>query len=215
MVPLAQEIRLMPRLLALLLLLAFTVTAHAGKYNQTHNIGDKAPTWTKLPGVDGNEHSSDELKDWDVVVLFFTCNSCEYAIDYEDRIIAIAKKYSGADSRVAFVGVNVNRIGEDRLPKMKERAEKRGFPFVYLFDETQQIAKDFDATTTPEFYVLDRERRIAYMGSLDDNSDAKKATINYVQQAIDALLDGKKPKTTETVPIGCLVRYERTRRTKK
>lgn len=205
----------MPKLLACLLLLGFSNFAFAGKYNQTHSIGDPAPSWSKLPGVDGKEHSLDNFKQKEVVVLFFTCNSCDYAVDYEDRIIATAKKYAGDKSRVAFVGVNVNRIEEDSLAKMKEKAEKKGFPFVYMFDETQKIAKDYDATTTPEFFVLDQNRNIVYMGSLDDNSDAKKAKVNYVEQAIEAVLAGKKPDTTETVPIGCLVRYERSRRTKK
>lgn len=185
--------------------------ALAGKYNPTLSIGDPAPNWSKLPGVDDKAHSRDDLKDKEVVVLFFTCNSCEYAVDYEDRIIAIAKKYAGADSKVAFVGVNVNLVEEDRMPKMKEKAEKKSFPFIYLFDETQKIAKDFGASTTPEFFVLDKDRKVIYMGSLDDKPDAKAATINYLQLAIDAALTGKQPETKETVPIGCLVRYERRR----
>ena len=205
----------MRTLLACALLLVLTATASAGKYNQTHNIGDAAPSWSKLPGVDGQEHSLDDLKDKEVVVLFFTCNSCEYAVEYEDRIIAIAKKYTGEKTRVAFVGVNVNKIEEDSLANMKAKSEKKGFPFVYMFDETQKIARAYDATTTPEFYVLNKERKIVYMGSLDDSSDATKAKVNYVQEAIDATLAGKEPKTTETVPIGCLIRYERVRRTKK
>jgi peroxiredoxin len=202
-------------LLAAALLLALTTTAHAGKYNQTHNIGDAAPAWSKLPGVDDKEHSLDDLKDREIVVLFFTCNSCEYAVEYENRIIAIAKKYAGEKTRVAFVGVNVNKIEEDSLENMKAKAEKKAFPFVYLFDASQKIARDYDATTTPEFYVLNKERKIVYMGSLDDNSDASKAKTNYLREAIDATLAGKSPATTETVPIGCLVRYERMRRMKK
>lgn len=183
----------------------------AGKFNPTLSIGDAAPQWSKLPGVDGKEHSLDEFEDKDVLVLFFTCNSCEYAVDYEDRIIAIAKKYTGEESNVAFVGVNVNRIEADSLAKMKEKAEKKAFPFVYVYDDTQKIAKDYGASTTPEFFVFDEDRKLVYMGSLDDNSDAKKATVNYLQLAIDAALKGVKPETTETVPIGCLVRYDRRR----
>lgn len=205
----------MRRLLACLLLLVSSSSLLAGEFNPTLSIGDAAPQWAKLPGVDGKEHSLADLKAKDVVVLFFTCNSCEYAIDYEDRVIALAKKYAGDDSRVAVVGVNVNLIEEDRLPKMKEKAEKKGFPFVYMFDETQKIAKDYGASTTPEFFVLNKGRKVIYMGSLDDNSNAKKATVNYVELAIDAALAGKAPAKAETVPIGCLVRYEKMRRTRK
>ncbi|HTN76929.1 MAG TPA: thioredoxin family protein [Pirellulaceae bacterium] len=200
--------------LACALLLALPALAYAGQYNPTLSIGDAAPSWTELPGVDDKPHSFADLKDKEVVVLFFTCNSCEYAQDYEDRTVALAKKYGGAKSKVAFVAVNVNLIEADRLPKMKEKAEKKAFPFDYLFDETQKIAKDYGASTTPEFFVLDKDRKIVYMGSLDDNSDAKKAKVNYLEQAIDATLSGDKITTTETVPIGCLVRYER-RRNKK
>lgn len=205
----------MRRLLACLLLVVGSSPLLAGEFNPTLSIGDAAPQWAKLPGVDGKEHALDDFKAKDVVVLFFTCNSCEYAIDYEDRIIALAKKYAGDDSRVGLVGVNVNLIEEDRLPKMKEKAEKKGFPFVYVFDETQKIAKDYGASTTPEFFVLNKDRKVVYMGSLDDNSDAKKATVNYVELAIDAALAGKAPAKAETVPIGCLVRYEKMRRTRK
>lgn len=205
----------MRRLLACLLLLVGSSPLVAGEFNPTLSIGDAAPQWAKLPGVDGKQHSFDDFKAKDVVVLFFTCNSCGYAIDYEDRIIALAKKYAGDDSRVGLVGVNVNLIEEDRLPRMKEKAEKKGFPFVYVFDETQKIAKDYGASTTPEFFVLNKERKVVYMGSLDDNSDAKKATVNYVELAIDAALAGKTPAKAETVPIGCLVRYEKMRRTRK
>lgn len=201
-------------LLVALVLFALPAVAHAGKYNPTLNIGDKAPNFSKLPGTDGKEHSLGEFAERDVLVLFFTCNSCEYAVDYEDRIIAIAKKYAGEESNVAFVGVNVNRIAADSLEKMQEKAEKKGFPFVYLYDDTQQIAHDYGASTTPEFFVFDGDRKLVYMGSLDDNSDAAKAKVNYLQLAINAALDGAKPETTETVPIGCLVRYDR-RRMKK
>ena len=203
------RITLAPLAFAVALLLAGP--SWAGKYNPTLSIGDASPTWTKLPGTDGKEHSFADLKDKDVLVLFFTCNSCGYASDYEDRIIATAGKYSGQDSKVAFVGVNVNLIQEDNLDAMTARAEQKKFPFVYLFDKSQQIAKDFGGSTTPEFFVFDKDRKLVYMGSLDDNSDAKKATVNYVEQAIAAALDGKEPATTETVPIGCLIRYDRRR----
>lgn len=195
----------------LLALLLLTSTSFAGKYNPTLSIGDPSPTWSKLPGTDGQLHSFDDLKDKDVLVVFFTCNSCEYAIDYEDRIIATAKKYTGEKSRVAFVGANVNLIEEDNLDAMKAKAQKKKFPFAYLFDETQKIAKDFGGSTTPEFFVINQERKIVYMGSLDDNPDAAKAKVNHVEQAIAAALDGKEPATTETVPIGCLIRYDRRR----
>ncbi len=202
----------MPRLSAIVLLVLFAAPALAGEFNPTLSIGDKGPSWEKLPGVDGKPHSFADLKDREVVVVFFTCNSCEYAQDYEDRIVAISSKYAGKESKVGFVGINVNLIEADSLPKMKEKAEAKKFPFPYLFDETQKIAKDYGASSTPEFFVLNKDRQVVYMGSLDDNPDAKKAKINYVQLAIDAALAGKEPEKKETVPIGCFIRWKRMRK---
>lgn len=195
-------------------LFALVGVVAAGEYNPVLSIGDKAPEWKNLPGTDGKKHALADLKDKDVVVLFFTCNSCDVATEYEDRIIALAKKYAGPKDRTAFVAVNVNKIPEDSLPEMKKRAEAKKFPYDYLFDETQQLAKAYGATSTPEFFVLDKNRKIAYMGGLDDSSNAKSVKNHFLADALDAVVGGKKPKTAETVAIGCLIRYERERRTK-
>jgi hypothetical protein len=95
---------------------------------------------------------------------------------------------------------------------MKERAAKKGFRFPYVFDETQKIANEYGATFTPEFFVLGRDRKIVYMGAMDDNTDAAKAKINYVEAAVEAALAGKSPDVKETVGRGCLVRYDRRRK---
>ena len=96
---------------------------NAGEYNPVIDIGDEAPTWKDLPGVDGKKHSFDDLKDSAIVVVVFTCNSCPYAVDYEDRIMKIAKDYQSKG--VAIVAINVNKVPEDSLDKMKERAKAR------------------------------------------------------------------------------------------
>lgn len=184
----------------------------AGEYNSTVNIGDAAPAWLKLPGVDGKEHSLSDLAERPVVVVVFTCNSCPVAADYEDRIIALAKKYGGADGFVSFVAINVNKIPDDSLPKMQERAKAKGYPFPYLFDESQKIAKDFGAAFTPEFFVLNKERKIVYMGGMDDNSNAELVTKHYLEPAIVATISGRKPKIAESVARGCRIRYAKERR---
>jgi peroxiredoxin len=188
--------------------------AHAGAYNPVLNVGDKAPEWKDLPGIDGKKHSLADLKASDIVVVCFTCNSCDSATDYEDRIVALAKKYADPKLKVTFVAVNVNKIPEDSLANMKKRADAKKFPFAYLYDDTQKIAKDYGATFTPEFFVLDKNRKIAYMGGLDDSSNAKLAKQNFLAAAIDSVVKGQKPKTAETVAIGCMIRYERERRKK-
>jgi peroxiredoxin len=202
-------------LAALVIVVSGTQLAISGEYNLVLNIGDKAPEWKELPGVDGKKHSLSDLKKKDVVVLAFTCNSCPYSVDYENRLIAFAKKHSAKDSKVAMVAVNVNKVDEDLLPKMKEKAEAKGFRFPYLFDESQKIAKDYGAGFTPEFFVLNRERKIVYMGAMDDSPNADKVKRRYVEEAVAAALGGKLPEVRESVPIGCRIRMERTRRRKK
>jgi len=187
--------------------------ADAGKYNRVLDIGDPAPKWQDLPGVDDQQHSLDDLSRFPVVVVAFTCNSCPYAVDVEDRLVAFHKQYS--DRGVGLVAINVNKVEEDRLPAMKEKASKKGFKFSYLFDESQQIARDYGAQYTPEFFVLDRQRNVVYMGSFDDSPDGKSVNTSYVESAVKAELDGGKPEVTETVPIGCRVRLERQRRSRR
>jgi peroxiredoxin len=196
--------------LVLALTMAFLASAQAGRYNKVLSVGDPAPAWTDLPGVDGKKHALADLKDKDVVVVVFTCNSCPVAEDYEDRIIAFTKKHCGTD-RVALVAINVNVIADDLLPKMQERAKEKGFNFPYLYDATQKIAKDYGAVYTPEFFVLDKERKIAYMGAMDDRNTEKEVKVNFVEPAVAAALKGEKAKVTETLGRGCLIRYVRKR----
>jgi peroxiredoxin len=201
----------MLRSAAVVALLSLATLALAGKYNAVLSVGDGAPAWSDLEGVDGKRHSLKGLVGKDVVVVVFTCNSCPVATDYEDRIIAFSKKFAGPDSKVALVAINVNTVAEDRLPKMKERAEAKGFDFPYLYDDTQKIGKAFGAAFTPEFFVLDRQRQVVFMGGMDDNSQAADVKHNYLEPAVGAVLAGKQPATAEAPAIGCRVRYVRER----
>ncbi|MEO1999267.1 MAG: thioredoxin family protein [Planctomycetaceae bacterium] len=191
-----------------------SVSVDAGKYNPVLNIGDKAPAWKQLPGTDGKQHALSDLKDKAVVVVVFTCNSCPYAVDYEDRLIAFTARHTKPDSPVALVAINVNTVKEDLPEQMKKRAQAKGFTFPYLFDGSQQIAKAYGAGATPEFFVLDSARRVVYMGAMDDNSDASQVQRKHVDLAVKAALSGKRPAVTETVPIGCRIRFARRRRKK-
>lgn len=206
----------MSRLIAFVVCLAASLTQlAAGEFNPTLDVGDAAPEWKDLPGIDGKKHSLADLKDKDVVVLVFTCNSCLYALDYESRLTAFQAKYCGPGKPVALVAVCVNRVPEDRLPKLKERAAKQGFKFPYFYDESQKIGRDYGATRTPEFFVMNKERKIVYMGAMDDSTTESKVETKHVEAAVQATLDGKKIEKSETVAIGCTVRYVRVRRKKK
>ena len=192
----------------LLALCLLPVVAAAGEFNKKLNLGDPAPVWKDLPGTDGKKHSLADHKGKELVVLVFTCNSCACSEEYEDRLISFAQKYK---DKVALVAVNVNTIPDDRLDSMKKKAETKKFPFEYLYDETQKIARDYGATWTPEFFVLTKERKIGYMGSMDDKTKVDEVKDKYLEAAVNSLLKGEKPSRGETVGRGCLIRYKRTR----
>lgn len=197
-----------------LFIVSFSIAppALAGKYNPTLNIGDQPTAWVDLPGTDNARHSLRDLEQRDVVVVVFTCNSCPYAVDYEERINRLAKKYQSPDSRVAVVAINVNKIDADQLPAMQKRAQERKFAFPYLYDETQQIAKAFGAVRTPEFFVLNKARQVVYMGAMDDNTKESEVKSRFVEDAIQAELSGQPIAMTETPPVGCAIRFVRVRR---
>ncbi|WP_207398948.1 thioredoxin family protein [Bremerella alba] len=202
----------MTRVFSLLFSVFITLsTLQAGEYNPVLEIGDAVQQWEDFPGIDGDTHSWSDLKDKQAVVIVFTCNTCPYAVDYEDRIKKLAKKWDG-DDRVAMIAVNSNLIDEDSLDAMKEKAQALKFTFPYLKDEKQELGKAWGATRTPEFFVIDGQRKVVYMGALDNDTNASKATINYVNQAVEATLAGKVPDVQETVAIGCNIRYKRSRR---
>lgn len=164
-------------------------------------IGASAPEFKALPGVDGKEYSLAEMKDAKVVVVCFTCNSCPVAVAYEDRFVEFSKKYAGKG--VKFVAINANRQTED-LAKMKTRAEEKGFNFPYVFDKSGQLATQYGARVTPHIFVLDQNRKVAYVGAFD--SDAQSPKDGYVADAVDALLAGKKVETAHTKALGCAIR---------
>jgi peroxiredoxin len=194
--------------LPLLALLATAALAGPGKYNKVLAPGDGAPAWENLEGTDGKKHSLADLKDKEFVVVVFTCNSCPVAEAYEPRIMAFAEKYAKPDGKVALVAINVNTIKADALPAMKVRAQKKKFTFPYLYDPTQEIARKYGAMFTPEFFVLDKDRKVIYTGAMDNKSPPSEPTLHHLEQALEAALAGQKPKTTETsAAAGCKIRF--------
>lgn len=188
------------------------VTVHAGTYNRVLSIGDDAPAWDDLPGTDGKQHSTDDLKESAVLVVVFTCNSCPYAVDAEDRLIKLQADF--ADSGVSVVAINVNKVEEDLMPAMQQRAKEKKFNFDYLHDDTQKIARAYGAIYTPDFYVINKARKVVYIGAMDDSPDGRSVTKQYLRDAVKAALDDKPAPKAETSAIGCRVRYERVRRSR-
>jgi thiol-disulfide isomerase/thioredoxin len=183
--------------------------AFAGKYNKVVSVGQKAPTFSGIPAVIGDQDASLTLSDVkeDVVVLVFLANHCPVVMAYDDRIIDFANDYKGKNVKV--VGVAVELRDQDRLPGIKQHVAEKKIPYVYGFDESQAIGKAYGATNTPQFFVLDKDRVIRYMGSMDDSQNESKVTKQFLRSAVDALLAGKTPEVEETRPFGCGVNYRR------
>jgi len=170
-------------------------------------VGDPAPKWSGIIGVDDKKHGLDDYAKAKLVVLVFTCNHCPIAVLYEDRLIELQKDYRSKGVRV--VAVNVNNIPDDRLEKMKERAKSKKFNFPYLYDESQKMGHDYGAKVTPHVFLLDKDRKVAYIGAVDDNNNPKAVKVKFVRDALDALLEGHQPPKTQTEARGCTVKYDK------
>jgi peroxiredoxin len=169
-------------------------------------VGDPAPEWVDLEGVDGKLHALGDLKEAKAVLVVFTCNHCPVAKAYEDRLSELYGEFHDRD--VEIVAINVNNGEGDKLPAMKERAEEKGFEFAYVYDPSQEIGRAFGATVTPHAFVLDGKRRVVYVGAIDDNMNPKKVEAHYVRDALEAVLAGKPVELAETEPSGCGIGYE-------
>ena len=170
-------------------------------------IGEKAPQWEGLMGTDDKSHSLADLEESDAVVLVFTCNGCPVAKAYEQRMVEFQNAYE--DKGVRLVAINVNNGERDELPAMKERAEEKEFNFAYVDDPSQESARQYGARVTPHVFVLDKDRKLAYVGAFDDNQDADKVEAHYVSDAVDALLAGRAPEVTEKKAFGCGIHWEK------
>ncbi len=184
-----------------------TVSAKQSAFNDKLSVGEKAPDIAGLPGIDGKKHALGEFKDAKAVVVVFTCNHCPVAVAYEDRLAALRKDY--AERGVQVVAICSSFEAGNDLEALKQRAQDKHFNFPYLRDDNQNIARAYGATHTPHVFLLNGDRQIAYMGAIDDNETPDKVAKPYLRDALDAVLAGKAPTTTETQPLGCRIRYKR------
>jgi peroxiredoxin len=166
----------------------------------------------KLKNIDGNTISLSDYKAQKGVIVVFTCNHCPFAKAYEDRVMALDKKYASLGYPVVAINSNdVTTYEEDSFDNMKARAKDKGYSFPYLFDETQAVAKAFGATRTPHVFVLKNDGgkfTVQYIGTIDDNAqDANGVTKRYVEDAVNNLSAGKPVVTTTTKAVGCAIRW--------
>lgn len=190
--------------MVIFLLSAFTTI------NNGYKVGDLATDFS-LENIDGTMVSLSDYKEAKGFIVIFTCNTCPYAVAYEDRIVALDKKYAAQGYPVIAIMPNNTDIQKgDGMEAMKQRAQQKGFTFPYLMDKDQKISPQYGATKTPEVYVLQKSgqgNQVKYIGAIDDNyQDANAVNTKYVEDAVDALLAGKTIKETKTRAIGCAIK---------
>jgi len=178
-----------------------------------YSVGDTVANF-RLPNVDGREVALTDYAGGKGVIVVFTCNSCPYAKAYEERIIELHRTFAPKGFPVLAIQPNApERSPEDSFEKMQQRAQEKGYPFAYVWDRSQEIARAFGARRTPQVYLLRNAGGrfvVEYIGAIDDNTrDAAAVTRRYVAEAIEALLQGKEPPVRETRAIGCTIKWRR------
>jgi len=171
-------------------------------------IGDRIVPFS-LPATDGSTVSADGFADRAVLGVVFWCNHCPYVKAWEDRLIAIQREYAGQGVQMIMISSNDPvAYPDDSFEAMGALAREKAYPFPYLFDESQQIARSYGATRTPEVFLFDRERVLRYHGAPDDNFESPElVTSHYLRDALDALLAGRTPTEATTPPRGCTIKW--------
>jgi peroxiredoxin len=169
-------------------------------------IGEAAPTFT-LPDTEGIMHEPGGAP---ATVLVFTCNHCPYALAWHERIVAVAHDYANRGIRVLAINPNdAERYPRDSLQAMRIRVESGDFDGVpYLRDESQEVARAYDAKTTPDVFVLDASKLLRYRGAPDTDYEDLAQDAAFLRGALDALLDGRDPDPAQTPPVGCSIKWK-------
>lgn len=204
----SKTLRIFTVLICFVCLTAFTTKTDAGGYK----LGDVATDFS-LINIDGKMVSLSDYKTVKGFVVIFTCNTCPYAVAYEDRIVDLDKKYASKGYPVIAIMPNDTDIKPgDNMQAMQARAKAKGFTFPYLMDDGQKIYPQYGATKTPHVYILEKTTKgniVKYIGAIDDNyQDAAAVKTKYAENAIDALLAGKEIAQKTTRAIGCSIKVK-------
>lgn len=174
-------------------------------------LGTEAPGF-KLPDViSGNERSLEELSSEKATVVMFICNHCPYVKHVQQGLVEVANDYILRG--VSFIAINsndVNKYPDDSPENMKKVAGELGYPFPYLFDETQEVARAYDAACTPDFYVFDKDMKLVYRGQMDDSrpGNGKPVTGRDLRAALDSVLAGQPVSDQQQPSIGCNIKWK-------
>lgn len=177
-----------------------------------YEVGDTVPDF-KLKNVDGKMVSLADWTDAKGFIIAFDCNTCPMSKKYNDRIKALSKKYAEKGFPLIAINPNSPDVSEgDSYDEMVKYAKRKGYDFPYLYDESQQVIRSFGPTNTPHVFVLVKSGaalKVAYLGAIDNNaSDGAQATKRFVEDAVDALLEGKSVPMSKTKAIGCSIKWK-------
>ncbi len=194
------------------LLMVFFTSLFIGKIVAPtgYQPGDKATDF-KLKSVDGKMYSMADYKDAKGFIVVFTCNTCPFAMKYEERVNALAKKYKSKGYILLAINSNDPEVQpDDTFALMQQKAKAKGYAFPYLVDEGQKIYPQYGATKTPHVFLLDKNLVVKYIGAIDDNADdANAVKEKYLENAIAALESGKEPSPAVTKAIGCSIKAKK------
>ncbi len=175
----------------------------------TLSIGDSAPHF-KLPATDGRDYSLDDFAGHPFLVVFFTCNHCPFVIGSDEQTRATADRFK--PDGVAFVGINSNSentYAEDSFEHMVERMKAHRFPWVYLRDKSQDVARAYGALRTPHFFLFDQQRKLLYTGrGVDNPRQAEASSSHDLDRALEEAVAGRPISVPKTNPVGCNVKWE-------
>ncbi len=197
----------MTHLLLSLLLTIFTFTPPVETVHEGYHVGDTVEDFS-LMNVDGKMVSLADYPEAKGFIVVFTCNHCPFAVMYEDRLNDLYDKYESQGYHIIAINPNDPEVKpDDSYEAMQVRAKEKGFQFPYLMDEGQKIYPVFGATKTPHVYLLDGEKKVQYIGAIDDNArDASGVEEKYLENAISAIMEGKVPDPAVTKAIGCSIK---------
>lgn len=175
----------------------------------TLSLGSKAIDFS-LPATDGKTYSLKNFEKAKGLVIFFTCNHCPYVIGSDELTRKTAEKFQAKG--IEFVAINSNSkntYSEDSFDHMVKRMKEKKFPWVYLYDESQDVARQYGALCTPHFYVFNMERKLVYCGrAVDQPRDATKVKTHDLDHALEELVENQPISTPLTNPIGCNIKWE-------
>jgi len=174
-------------------------------------LGTKAPDFTLVNTIDEKEYTLHQLKGSKGTVIMFICNHCPFVIHVNSELVKMANEFQ--EKGINFIAISSNEIEnypQDAPKFMKEVAENLNYPFPYLFDETQEVAKAYDAACTPDFYVFDSDLKAFYHGQLDDSRPGNSASLNGkdIRNTINYLLKGKAPDKNQKPSMGCGIKWK-------